>query len=169
MANNYSLFSEVIGGLTPEEREWVETVLGIDPDDCEPEEWDECVGKLEKLLSLDERADVDFECWPNFRWKIEGSGFGAKVEHELWLYSEEGYDGGQVAAFVQGFIRRFRPDFIFSMTCSETCSKPRVGEFGGGWMVVSKDEVLGGNTWQAAEAHAEALRTGNAGPEIEDD
>jgi hypothetical protein len=166
MANNYAQFSEYIEDLTPAACEWVETVLGFDLDD--QDDPDEGLAKLKTLLSL-EGDGVNLEYWPNFCWKIEGSGVGPDVKHSLWLYCEEGYDGEQLAVFVRELICRFMPDYIFTMTVAETCSKPRVGEFGGGWMVISKDEVMGGNTWDEAEKHAEALRTGNIGPEVDDE
>lgn len=62
--------------------------------------------------------------------------------------------------FVRAFIRRFRPDYIFSATGAETCSKPRIGEFGGWWLVISKDQTLGGNTWDAARKAVKKMSKG---------
>lgn len=145
MANNYSQFSEMIEGLTPEEAEWIETVLGLDfneEDDLE---------QLKKELALE--GDHDFDMWPYFEWKTEGAN-----KCSLWLYCEEGLNEEHLTWFVQAFINKFRPDFIFSATGAATCSKPRVGEFGGWWLVISKDAVEGGNTWDAAAQCVKGLK-----------
>lgn len=161
MANNYSQFSAMIENVTPEEAEWVETVLGYDVDEGAVEEGEDTdLEKLKKELSLE--GDHNFEMWPHFGWKTEGAN-----KCSLWLYSEEGLNDSHLTWFVQAFINKFRPDYIFSVTGAETCSKPRIGEFGGWWLVVAKDQVLGGNTWDAAQAAVAALKTGNFGPEVD--
>ena len=43
---------------------------------------------------------------------------------------------------VQKFLKRFRPDQWWSLTYAATCSKPRVGEFGGGAVFVTADEIF---------------------------
>ena len=162
MANNYSQFSEMIENLTPEACEWVETVLTFDLDDYDGDNDDgaeERHTELKALLSL-EGDGVDLEYWPSFEWKIEGSGVGASVKHSLWLYSEEGCDYEHVEIFVRELICRFMPDYIFTMTSAETCSKPRLGEFGGGWLVIHKDGAEGGNTWDAASDVAKHIKEG---------
>lgn len=135
MANNYSQFSESIDSLTQQEQEWVRKVLGLDYHDS-------CDLKLLKE-EMNIKDDIDLDTWPFFEWQIQSDG-------NLWLYSEEGYDDNHLAMFVQAYIRKFRPDYIFKATGSCTCSKPRLGEFGGWWLVVSKDTIIGGNTWDAA-------------------
>ncbi len=167
MANSYSQFSKMIEDLSPEACEWVETVLGFDLED--QDDFDEGLAKLKEMLSL-ENDSVNLEaCWPNFRWEIDSKWVGTVARRDLWLYSEEDYDSDHLSVFVQAFIRRFMPDYIFTMTSATTCSLPRVGEFGGEWMVVSKDEVLTGDTWSAADVHAEALRTGDISPKVDDE
>jgi len=154
MANNYSQFSEMIEDITPEEAEWIETVLGLDTQD------ESDLEQLKKELALE--GDHNFEMWPYFEWKTGGAN-----KCSLWLYSEEGLNDSHLVWFVQAFINKFRPDFIFSATGADTCSKPRCGEFGGWWLVISKDEVVGGNTWDAAQAAVKALKTGNSGLEVD--
>lgn len=153
MANNYSQFSETIDDITPEEVAWIERVLKLD-----------CIDELEELRAeLHIEGDFDFnDMWPHFDWALEG-----KDKSSLWLYCEEGFTEDHLTIFIREFINRFRPDFIMSITGSSTCSKPRVGEFGGWWLVISKDEVLGGNSWDEAQKLVEALKTGNFGPEID--
>ena len=59
----------------------------------------------------------------------------------MWLYAEEWGDVEHVACLVRQFLLRFRPDRCWSLTYSCTCSKLRVGEFGGGAVFVTADEV----------------------------
>jgi hypothetical protein len=88
--------------------------------------------------------------------------FDYSTEHDrFWVYTEESAYIEHVAIVVQAFIKKFRPKFVFKLTWCESCDKPRIGEFGGGWLVVSKDEVIYGNTHQQADEIAEALLTGN--------
>ena len=151
MANNYCQFSAMIENLSPEACEWVKTVLTLDFED----DYDE----IKAMLSL-EGGGVDLENWPDFCFRIEDNGVGADVQHDLWLYSEECFDAEHLSVFVRELICRFMPDYIFAMTSAETCSKPRVGEFGGGWMVITKDTVQGGNTWDAARECVATIEKG---------
>lgn len=161
MANNYSQFSEMIEDLTPAACEWVETVLGTDLLDAA--DHDKAINVLADALGQEPTDEFvqEMDNWPHFCWKVEGGGgTSPNVRHDLWLYCEEGYSGTQLAWFVQALIREFLPDYVFTMTTGEWCSKPRISEFGGGWMVISKDEVFGGNTWDAAQDAATRIREG---------
>ena len=101
MANNYSQFSEQI------------------LEDVEDEE-------AALAFLKDELGDVDdLEYWPNFGWMIESNLKDSGDTHSIWLYSDEGCDFNHVMAFVQALIRKFMPDYIFSLTNSDTCSKLR--------------------------------------------
>jgi hypothetical protein len=145
MANSYWRFSEMIAGITPEEEKWIRDVLSLDPD-----EGDEEAEQLMKLMSLE--GDVDLDGWPNFEWRLR--------DGELWLHSEEGFTEDHLCWFVRELICRFRPEFVFSVSGSASCSKPRIGEFGGWWLVISKDGVKGGNTWDAAHKDAQEAGLG---------
>ena len=59
---------------------------------------------------------------------------------------------------MQALIKKFMPTYVFTLTCAATCSKPRIGEFGGGWIVVSRDEIHYGNTWISAHKIASKLK-----------
>ena len=151
MSNSYSQFSEQIAELTPEMAEWIETVLGLDAlegDDLE---------KLVKELGIVDK-EVDLDMWPNFNWKLEGA-----QKCSLWLYCDEGLTEDHLILFVQALIRKFMPDYVFSATGSCTESKPLLGAFGGWWLVISKDDVKGGNTWDAAQAAVKELQSVSAG------
>lgn len=132
MANNYSQFSEgMFENLTPEEEKWITEVLEVDDEDAE---------KVQKLL-----GDIQFdaEMWPGFRYKIEAE----REVRYLWLYSDEYVCSDNVIAFLQAFIRKFRPDAVVSFTWADYCSRLRVGEFGGGWGVVTAEKYETGSAF----------------------
>jgi hypothetical protein len=148
VADYYTGFSEVIQNLTDEEKEWVEgipTMCGCDDD----------IKALAKALE-EYNIVSDAESLDNFPQ------FTSQIDHNgsWWIstWDEEGANLDHVAWLVQAFIKKFRPDFVFKLTWAEYCSKPRVGEFGGGWLVVSKDKIVYGSTWGEADETTEALR-----------
>ena len=121
MADNYLQFSEKIDHLTREEEEWMQTEITL-------------------LSNYDEGITPNtFEDGLGFDWNIN------RKEHELWIYAEENGNIDTIAYFVQEYINTFRLSYVFSLTWAETCSKPRVGEFSGGWMVVTADKICVGN------------------------
>lgn len=132
MANNYCQFSEVIDGITSEEAAWIRSVLQLDTE--EQDQWEE----LRKLLAAP-KAELEF--WPDFGWDLEDK------DTSLWLYSEEGANTENLALFVKAFFKKFRPTAIFKATGADWCSKLRVGEFGGWWLVVTSTKIYGGSTW----------------------
>jgi hypothetical protein len=140
MPNYNTHFSEVIPHLTEEERAWLERALQ-DPGelgDQEYEAWREEFGDLFE----------EPEC---------GHGFGHEFDDDtewgnyLWLYSDDSGSVENVLALVQAFLERFRPGQTWSITWAQTCSKPLVGEFGGGWAVVTAERVESGSAWSMAE------------------
>jgi len=185
MANNYTLFSEKIEGLTPAAAEWVGMVLALEYD--EPEDLE----KLKEELSLesdDPRFFEELDGWPYFEAEVQPSKYAEDDEcpmckqgtlglesdrlvcrgecgqfvdtlSSLWLYSEEGLMDDHLIWFIQALILKFLPsDYVFTATFACTCSRPRIGEFGGYWIAISKDDVEFGNTWDALEGAAERLQ-----------
>lgn len=116
MANNYRQFSEMLLSLTKREKKWLETALD---------------GKSTIFNSRLKQEGI--EDFPNFDWDFLPEGF--------WLYSEEGGDIDHVALLVQEFLKRFRPNHWFGLTWADTCSKPRIGEFDGGYLFVTHDTI----------------------------
>ena len=139
MANNYALFSEKIDHLTDEEMDWLDKVLNADPED---------EGELPKLLALlgttEEEAESDaLDNWPGFEFSIN------RQERSLWFYAEEGYDEEPLVTIFLAFLRRFRPTGHVAISVAYYCDKMRVGEFGGGWIVISANSVQSGSTWDS--------------------
>ena len=108
MANNYIMFSEMISELTATEMAWIAERL-----DEHVQAQDESADGYE-----DDARVMDFDC------AFEPDGF--------WVYSEEVGNVDCVCDFVQKFLAKFRPDKVWYLNYAWTCSKPRVGEFGGG-------------------------------------
>jgi hypothetical protein len=127
MAQNYLQFSEIIPDLTEEEIAWI----------------------TKEIKFLNDPNNDDLPC---IFTDEGGLGFDIEIntkEKELWIYAEEYGSVDCVAYFVQEFINEFRPFLTFSMTWARTCSKLRVGEFSGGWMVVTADKIRFGDCCDA--------------------
>jgi len=140
MANYYQEFSEEITWLTEEEVEWIRSILLYDHDgDMENLDEEEFQTYCDKHWDGDEENIPD-ECWPSIEYEIEHS---PQSGTSIWMH------GGQleyVAVFVKKFLARFRPTNIFSLTWADTCSKPRIGAFGGGLVVISATQTEWRNT-----------------------
>ena len=128
MADNYLQFSENLESLTPDEAEWLREQLAHDP----------LANCPRFLLDFADREadDTDY----GFQYDFHDDSH----DHHLWISAEERGDVERVAHLVQKFLRRFRPDQCWSLTYAATCSKLRVGEFGGGAVFVTADTIL----WQ---------------------
>jgi hypothetical protein len=59
---------------------------------------------------------------------------------------------------VQKFLKKFRPDQCWSLTYATTCSKPRAGEFGGGAVFVTADEIKWQNAYDFIEDQRAAFK-----------
>jgi hypothetical protein len=145
MANNYSQFSEgMFENLTAEEEKWITEVLG-NLEEKNTEDIQDLLGDVQ----------FDAEMWPGFQFKIEEEREFSGSEKEravryLWLYSNEHVCTDNVIAFLQAFIREFRPDAIVSFTWADYCSRLRIGEFGGGWGVVTAEKYETGSAFGEA-------------------
>lgn len=142
MANNYLTFSECIPDISEEEAAFVRECLLWEPP-----------------YNDDHELPEDFE-WPAwYDQDAEGVGFDAHIDKKdkaVYFSAEEYGNVDTLAAMVHELITKFRPDFVFSLTYSETCSKLRLGEFGGGAIVVSKygTDFINAHGW-ASEREAQ--------------
>ena len=109
MPNNYVLFSEQLGPLTPKEEQW----------------WVSTIEAIEAMEGEEHVYDL-----VDFQWEIQN--------HFVSFYSEESGDYGQVCELVQRFFKAHRPNDRFTMRWAETCSRPMVGQFMGGMAAVTK-------------------------------
>ena len=154
MADYHEQFSDqLIVELTDEEKAWVEKILTQLEPDFADDAPDEYVKQRAFLLEhVDSTViDDDNETWPQFDWKIEDDG--------VWMRDDGGcFRAEHVTEFVHAFIKKFRPKLIWTMTWAGTCTKPRLGEFGGGWAVVDINGVDFGNVWDEADKKVEHLK-----------
>ena len=111
MANNYLLFSEVLTLKNKKEEKWAR----------------------EELTRLSEAEDGNGCPVIDFQWNIEDGG--------IWFYTEEAGEPNTVGTFVQSFLKKFYPEDVWKLTWAATCSKPRIGEFSGGAMVVTAKKI----------------------------
>jgi len=134
MANNYLQFSEVIQLKSEAEKEWVEWYLGIIPGSDESDAFEKLSDQSEYERQLERYNLQTDDLSLNFQWNTG-------EENDLWIYADESGDVDNVALFVQDYLRKFAPDESFGITYASTCSKMRVGEFGGGAAFVTSDEI----------------------------
>lgn len=175
MANNYLQYSEVLGGLTEEETNWFteQTELGHvrfeSTYDGNIVTGIKLVGPFEK--EIPEGSMEDFiEDLPRFiydHWEavqqemdltcvsFDGGLHGIEIvpdgkgKYDIYFVCEESGDPWIVGFLVQMYLRKFHPDGYFTLSYAVTCSKMRVGEFGGGAMFVSADSIenLSAHQW----------------------
>ena len=150
MANQYLEFSEVLPNLTAEEETWLKEQLemihvfgdrqytsvelpeGLDPmksDWCGIRAWRD----LEELPGFP--TDLGF-CY-EFCDDSRGENWG----RHLWFYTEEWGYPELVAHLVQKFLRQFRAGDCWSLSYAATCEKLRVGDFGGGAVFVTANDI----------------------------
>jgi hypothetical protein len=145
MADYHEHFSDqLIVKLTDEEREWVEKILR--PVDCHdyPSEDPELQECWDFLMEHIDREIIEDDVWPRFNCEIDDEG--------VWMYDDGGcFQATHVVEFVHLFIKKFRPKMVWKMTWAGSCTRPQLGQFGGGWAVVDVHGAAFGNVWRAAE------------------
>jgi hypothetical protein len=150
MSDIYVQFSEIINNVPNEAIEWIKHVLQANGEGIGEKEGEDERRQLISELGLNPKSDYDLDDWPYFCWDIE-------EENNLWLYSEEGFSGDHLIIFIQALAKKFIPNLVFKATFSNYCSKPEIGEFGGGWLVITKDKFESGDTWEEAKKVASRL------------
>jgi hypothetical protein len=140
MANNYLQFSEQIESITPQQKKWITDYLRNPEDDPNYAQAD---GKIDwDAWAIDHRG-VDADDWPGFDYSFDDK------DNTLWLHGDEYGNIDHLQIFIQAYFKKFRPKGLFKLTYAETCSKPRLGEFGGGALVVTADQAIwwGAHAW----------------------
>jgi hypothetical protein len=192
MADNYLQFSEVMPKLKKREEAWLKAQLQhvavfgekeytIDP---EPERWfdghPDLAGIVPAELAksdpdwygmrfLRDKKDYDPDCdLLGFQYAFDGPEMPRRRNdrwgRHLWLYADENGNPDNVAHLVHKFLKQFRPNECWSLTWATTCSKPRVGEFGGGAIFVTAHEIRWENAYDFVAKNREAFdKRGKAG------
>jgi len=156
MADNYLEFSETLGPLNKKQEVWLDAQLSSIvvvngkefPADKAPDCDEPDYRGLRFLRDYDD-SDNDFE---SVGFSVSYEGFGKN--RCVWIYGDEQGDPRRVAHLVQKFLKKFRPNQCWSLTYATTCSKPRVGEFGGGAVFVTANTIV----WQDAYEFVEQQR-----------
>ncbi len=160
MADNYLEFCEVLDDLTDKEVEWLKSQLtvvyvfgdhefveddipaGHDPADAD------FVGC--RAYRDMEMYDPDLGEPPGFSYEFvpaNEAGGGQRL-----LFYADGHDClDRLAHLVQKFLHQFSPGKYWSLTYSITCSKPRVGEFGGGGLFVTARDIQWFDVYELVE------------------
>lgn len=161
MADNYLQFSETLDNLTDEESAWLghqlEPIAVIDgteyPEDDDAVRNRDTEPSFQGLRFLQDYEDLeDGDNDPTVQ--------GFEIEYRFddtnyaWFSADTNGDAGRLAHLIQKFLKRFRPDQCWSLTYATTCSKLRVGEFGGGAVFVTAEEIR----WQSSYAFVEQQR-----------
>lgn len=170
MANNYLSFSGVLTKLTPEEEAWLREQLEWIESEGAEENGTEEPGAEEAPWSgprfLQGYPEYDPECGERgFEYEFHDAehppeGWG----RHLWLFSEECGAPGHVAWLVQKFLQAFRPQECWALTYAMTCSKMRAGEFAGGAVFVTAEEISWMDTYQFVEERHQAFLEGRQEP-----
>lgn len=141
MANNYLQFSELLAGVTPEQRSWIKEFL------LKPEN-DPNYAQADSQIDWDawarDHPKADAEDWPGFEYEFDDS-----EPDSMLLHASEYGNLDNLLVFIQAYLRKFVPEGMFKLTYAETCEKPRVGQFGGGGLVITADTVrwMNAHTW----------------------
>jgi len=169
MANNYSQWSEIFEFKTEEAADLFKALSTI----CWKlgnEELDESNLDGSNTEDLDEEDLNLVVVWQGLdeahqKTLLEDSEHGVfECDREgtckFWVYADEygNLDGLGSCAHI-ALSTTGDHDTIFTVTWADYCSKPRIGEFGGGWMVIHAGGVEYGNTHDAAAKAVEAIRS----------
>ena len=166
MANNYLQFSEVIAQLTGQEIVWLKdqlkTVYVIGGTEYEEDQLPPGIDNKAQWVGCRAYRDLaeyagEFDEGPGFDFKFLVDEPDHRCGRHLWIYADESGYVGQVAHLLQKFLRTFRPRECWSLTYALTCSKLRVGEFSGGGVFVTADEIVWNNADDFVEEQREAF------------
>jgi len=168
MADNYLEFSEVLPRLSNMEVDWLRRQLQIvhvfgDKEYSEDELPDHLKSENADWLGCRAYRDMehyapDFGEDAGFTYSFSDDGCDEDWGRHLWLYTEEWGYVERVAHLVQKFLKESRPDQCWSLTWATTCSKLRVGQFGGGAVFVTASEIKWQVTDDFVEEESKAFR-----------
>lgn len=142
MANLYNQWSEYFRLDSKEEADWLKSVLQLNINDYPevadlPDDDYDDYKATQKILAEKFGINVtldEAEYFPGFAAKFEDDHSG------VYLWSEYGHLENAANIF-QAFLKKFSPDRYFKIEWASTCSKFRPGEFGGGAVFVTADNV----------------------------
>jgi hypothetical protein len=148
MTRHMTLFSESLmldddPAIQAEQLAWINKALD---EHLEDEDGTKLVNALQEC-GVPVAMGADLQHWPDFDWTTVT---GIEKPYVL-LHSMHGCNLENVAAVVQGFLRKFYPNNSFGLQWASTCSSPRSGEFGGGAMFITAENVRWMSTHSALQ------------------
>jgi hypothetical protein len=159
MANNYFQFSEHLVFKSEKAAQLFSSITMIaelssmgdfdpyDPDDVDDEYKDDVAAFMGLPNSARNLILSEAECYGTFGWETDKS-----APTTVWVYSDESGSMELAAQIAQVVLQEVKDnETVFTLTGADYCSKLRLGEFGGSWVVVSAEHFDGGSTWGAAE------------------
>ncbi len=158
MADSFLQFSAEIPKLNKKEKAWLEDHLDLFGEEA-PQEGDKGYDEFTELIGVYELEDEEDTL--GFDWSFESDG-------ALWIYAELSGNPDHVAAFVQLFLKKFRPKEAFALSWSTTCTRPLLDSFGGGAIFVTADKVEWMNAWTWCQKKWEAFRKEKETHDVED-
>jgi hypothetical protein len=172
MADYYTEFSETIEYSSDEERDFL--MMGFDGIEALSQ-------KLIASAMADGTHKTDHDYFEQAR-KFYNAEFGEDAASyaddwvvtykdegdHLWLHSEESTVIDMVAYVIAAFQKKFKCELAWQMSWSAGCSKPRIGEFGGGAVVVYKGECHWINARSWADDLAKELTDKTKGEQRDD-
>lgn len=161
MANNYLLFSDALVGLTEDQANWARDrlkYLDMSPVDLKDVYGQPALDRIKEDGYTFEESDDGHIL--DFQWEVDA---GPDGEWSVWFGSEEFGNIDHVVLFVQEFLTKWRPNGVFALSWAQTCSSARIGDFGGGAVVVTADEAQYMNAWSWVQETVDLLcRQGKA-------
>lgn len=145
MANYYTEFSLILKLDNPEQVEWAIDLCHYldDPENFnELIEPDKVPEEYEELLREFEEMNDDYPL------SMSVSRETSMSEHGLWIYTDESGDPEHAAWYIQSVMKKFDIGKPCVLSYGHSCSKPRIDAFGGGSVVITRDEMFwfdGGN------------------------
>jgi len=169
MANNYLNFSEVLTDLDKEDVEWLEEQLnffGRYHDECAAHDLD--FEDHPNFAEAEHRYNMYNMEWDeegfDFTWKFELADSGEKGKRQLWVYSDDSGNVEQIATLMHEFLKARQPDGCFHLSYSLSCSRPRVGEFGGGAFFATAEGIEWMETYSWIDSRRRAFKNNSKHP-----
>jgi hypothetical protein len=148
MANNYTQMSMCIGEEWPDEakEDLVHVFEAIDSYelDLAPEWFRKEFETEHEGEDFVEYVEDELSGYSRVIYRFEKDA----QDKNLYIYSDESANIEAVAQAIHAVQRHFEIEMPITFTFADTCSKPRVGEFGGGVVAVTKNGVQSWHTNQ---------------------
>jgi hypothetical protein len=150
MANNYTDTSFIV--LLPNKAvqtqilNMLEDLSSLMEEDPAPTHW-----PINEVTSLHVDLELEDYCYCGFNCE-------AANEHDLWVYGDESVNVDQIASFFEWVMYKFQLPEPIAFMWADYCSKPRLGEQGGGACFITQDGTRWMSTYgwlekQKAEFH----------------